>query len=211
MINGRVSTYHITGPGQKRPSSWMEVLRNDQSSKFKESLVEFLVQSWEDDGLVSILKEKTLYANGGDVCYSFKIRDGRMVKNVEPFLCCTHKEADSRMVYHLKSISAPNTVVLRTADTDILVIVLGCFSSLDQEVNTWLEVGLYTKITLRYKSVNQLSMKLGDVFCRSLPAYHAFTGCDYTAAFSRKGKVQPFKLLEKNRNIQDLFGELGQY
>ena len=135
-----------------------------------------------------------------------------MVKNVEPFLCCTHEEADLSR-YHLKSISAPNTVVLRTADTDILVIVLVCFSSLDQEVNTWLEVGLYTKNTLRYKSVNQfqLSMKMGDVFCRSLPAYHAFTGCDYTAAFSRKGKVQPFKLLEKNRNIQDLFGELGQY
>ena len=102
-------------------------------------------------------------------------------------------------------------MVLRTADTDILVIVLGCFSSLDQEVNTWLEVGLYTKNTLRYKSVNQLSMKLGDVFCRSLPAYHACTGCDYTAAFSRKGKAEPFKLLEKNRNIQDLFAELGQY
>ena len=59
MINGRVSTYHITGPGENRPSSWTEVLRIDQ---FKESLVEFLVQSWEDNGLVSILKEKTLYA-----------------------------------------------------------------------------------------------------------------------------------------------------
>jgi hypothetical protein len=30
MTNGRTSLYHIAGPGQKRPSSWMEALRNDQ-------------------------------------------------------------------------------------------------------------------------------------------------------------------------------------
>ena len=208
MINGRTSLYHIAGPGQKRPSSWMEALRNDQ---FKESLVDFLVQSWEDDNLVAILKEKVLYANGGDICYSYKVCDGKMVRNIEPFLCCTHEEADSSMIYHLKSITAPNNVVIRTADTDVLIIALGCFSSLNQQVNTWLEVGLYTKNTLRYISVNQLFLKLGDVLCKSLPAYHAFTGCDYTASFSRKGKIQPFKLLEKNKDIQELFGELGQY
>ena len=207
MGNGRTSSYFISGPGQKRPSSWLEALRNDQ---FKESLVEFLIQSWVDDDLVFLLGEKTLCANGGDVCYSYKVRDGKMLRAVEPLLCCSHEEADSRMIFHLKSIVSPNNVVIRTADTDVLIIALGCFSSLDQQVNTWLEVGLYSKNTLRYISVNQLFRKLGEKLCKSLPAFHAFTGCDYSAAFSRKGKLQPFKLLEKNQEIQLLFSELGK-
>ena len=92
-----------------------------------------------------------------------------MVRNVEPFLCCTHEEADSRMIYHLKSITAPNNVVILTADTDVLIIALCCFSSLDQQViNTWLEIGLYAKNTLRYISVNQL---FSDIFFKSLPSY----------------------------------------
>ena len=107
MINGRTSLYQITGSGQKRPSSWLDALRNDQ---FKETLVEFLVNSWEDDKLTSLLQEKILYANSGDTCYSYKVDDGKMVRREEYHLYCTHEEADSRMIYHLKSITAPNNV-----------------------------------------------------------------------------------------------------
>ena len=110
------------------------------------------------------------------------------------------------MIYHLKSITAP--IVILTADTDVLIIALCCFSSLDQQVNTWLEIGLYTKNTLRYISVNQLFRKFDDIFCKSLSAFHAFTSCDYTVAFSWKGKIQPFKLLGKNRDIQEYFAKL---
>jgi hypothetical protein len=40
------TAYRITGPAQKRPSNWIQALRN---ANFKESLIEFLVNSWEDD------------------------------------------------------------------------------------------------------------------------------------------------------------------
>ena len=36
-----------------------------------------------------------------------------------------------------------------------------------------------------------------------------FTGCDYTASFSRKGKVRPLKYLEKNETMQEVFGSMG--
>lgn len=42
-----------------------------------------------------------------------------------------------------------------------------------------------------------------------MPAFHAITGCDYTATFPRKGKVRPFQILEKNRHRQIVFGTLG--
>ena len=43
----------------------------------------------------------------------------------------------------------------------------------------------------------------------ALPAFHAFSGCDYLAAFSRKGKLRPFKLLENDRDFQIAFANLG--
>ena len=42
-----------------------------------------------------------------------------------------------------------------------------------------------------------------------LPAFHAFTGCDYTASFKRKGKVAPFKLLEKSIEVRDVLTEMS--
>ena len=38
--------------------------------------------------------------------------------------------------------------------------------------------------------------------------YHALTGCDYTASFSRKGKVNPFKLLKKDSVAIEAFATI---
>lgn len=40
-----------------------------------------------------------------------------------------------------------------------------------------------------------LATALGPDLRRALFGFHAFTGCDYTAAFFRKGKVRPHKIL----------------
>ena len=45
--------------------------------------------------------------------------------------------------------------------------------------------------------------------CKVLPAYHDFTGDDYEAAFNRKGKVNPLKLLIEDQQSMDAFGMLG--
>ena len=44
--------------------------------------------------------------------------------------------------------------------------------------------------------------------CAALPGFHAFTASDYTASFSRKGKVRPFALLEKNQNAIEMCSKL---
>ena len=41
-----------------------------------------------------------------------------------------------------------------------------------------------------------------------MPAFHAFTGCDYTAAFYNKGKVKPFKIFSKRKDFQEIFASL---
>ena len=43
----------------------------------------------------------------------------------------------------------------------------------------------------------------------ALPAYHAFTESDYTASFSRNGKVPLLKLLEKIESAIEAFVALG--
>lgn len=53
-----------------------------------------------------------------------------------------------------------------------------------------------------------LALELGIELCQSLPAFHAFTGCDYTAAFYNKGKVKPFQQFSKNEKYQTVFASL---
>ena len=67
-----------------------------------------------------------------------------------------------------------------------------------------MEIGMYSQNNLRFIDVSKLHRKLGDTLCRTLPGYHAFMGCDYKAAFCRKGKVRPFKILENNLKCQEV-------
>ena len=78
-------------------------------------------------------------------------------------------------------------VVVRLADTDSLIIAVGCFQKLLEKhlkLKLWLEMGVETKNTLRYVSVNQIYLSLGQLLLSALPAFHALFGCDYTGAFS---------------------------
>jgi hypothetical protein len=38
----------------------------------------------------------------------------------------------------------------------------------------------------------------GEHICMALPALHAFSGCDSTSAFVRKGNVAVLRFLQKN-------------
>ena len=58
--SNRHDTYVIAGAAQKRPTNFAAALRNDQ---FKDSLVKFLVTSWEDNSNADILKWKTTLCN----------------------------------------------------------------------------------------------------------------------------------------------------
>ena len=191
--------YSINGPVQKRPGNWLSALR---SNTFKESLLKFLTDHWKNDEFAEVIGNKTLYANYNDCCFKYK-KDGiRMVCEEVIDRYCTHEEADTRMFYYLNHVSNPSNVVIRTTDTDCLVIALGNKHIYHPEVTIWLEVGVQSNNTQRFIYVNGLHTQLGQEFCKSLIGYHALTGCDYTASFCRKGKVKPLKILEKNEDFQ---------
>ena len=79
----------------------------------------------------------------------------------------------------------------------------------NKSINLRVEFGLYGKNSLKYIDVRKLFNKLGNDLCRALPAFHVFTGSDYIAAFSRKGKIRPSKTLEKDKTAQTVFGDMG--
>ena len=69
--------------------------------------------------------------------------------------------------------------------------------------------GLFSNNTLEYIIINQLFDRLGETLCHTLPAFHVFTGSDYTASFSGTGKITPLKKLEKSKEFQTALASLG--
>ena len=132
-----------------------------------------------------------------------------MTKTEDTRLWCNHKEADTKMMlFHVGHLVAPNSVVVRTADTDVLIIALANMEKLPVGINIWLQMGLHMNNTLRYVNVNKLYQALGSSLYVALPGFHAFTGSDYTASFNRKGKIRPLKLLKRREDAKKAFSVL---
>ena len=107
---------------KKRQTDWTVALKN---SRFKESLIEFFVNSWKDDSLATFFNGKVLYTNSKDTRYKFEPQDDKIFCT-EQVIYCNHEEAESQMFYHLSLPATSNNVEMRTNDTDSLVIPIGC-------------------------------------------------------------------------------------
>ena len=114
------------------------------------------------------------------------------------------------MFFDLKSIDPPLKVIIKTADTDCLIIGPSCRLNYDNQIKLWIEGGTHTSKNICCINIDELYSHLGKILCKSLPAYHTFTGSDFTASFTRKGKVKPFKVLEKFTEYQSVFTELTE-
>ena len=209
------NSFQVTGLSQKRPSNWLEAMK---VTSFKISLDKFLVEYWNCNLLVDLIGEKILYVNFGDTCYKYQVASNCAVRSDEARLYSNHEEVDSRMFFHVLclaesySCTSDVNVVVRSTDTDSLIIAVGCFQNLlekHQKLKLWLEMGVETKNALRYVTVNQIYSSLGKLLSSALPALHALFGCDYTAGFYRKGKVRSFKCLENSKEAQCAFSNLA--
>ncbi|KAI9559499.1 hypothetical protein GHT06_013493 [Daphnia sinensis] len=198
----------ISGPNQQRPTDWLKALRNDC---FKRELSKYLIEAFQDDSLSHIIADRTLNVTFESSCYSFTVVEGKVKRAEEPSFFCNHEEADTRMIGHLGLISTPANVVIKTSDTDVLAIAIGNMSKIRSGITLYLEVGLISKNTLRYINVTAISAKLGSPLSEAIPGFHAFTGCDYCPAFSRKGKIGPLRILESSVSFQRAFSTFGSH
>ena len=71
----------------------------------------------------TFFKGKVLIANSKDTCYKSELHDDK-VFCTEQANYCSHEEADSRRFYNVLLVATPSNVVMRTNDTDTLVIAM---------------------------------------------------------------------------------------
>ena len=111
-------------------------------------------------------------------------------------LASTHEEADARMILHAMDADSKCTgdggrIVIKTPDTDIVVLAVYYFPKMKHVSEVWIETGRVTKTAdqRRFSPVRNISKSLGSLFCLVLPAIHALTGCDSTSAFWNRKEV----------------------
>lgn len=178
-----------------------------KSTSFKKQLPRFFADEWQSIHYASILQDNEIYLDIPGSCYRFSVHDGAVVREEVPTLVNNHEEADTKVILHaLSADEEGKDIVIRGSDTDIAVIVLHhCVkfkSKLYMDVET-------TNKRRRCVSLSNVAAAIGEDMCGALPGLHAFTGTDYTSAFVRKGKIKPYKLLEKNQSNIVAFNALS--
>ncbi len=116
----------------------------------------------------------------------------------------TKGEAGTRICLHAKAIydvGNVNNIIIRASDIDIAVIML--HHAWKFSATLWMDTGAFNGKNRRYVNLSAIAMSIGSKMCHALPAYHAFTGTNYTSAIIRKGKVRPFRQLESSSDAQD--------
>ena len=126
---------------------------------------------------------------------------------------CNHEEADTRIVVHLlHALRAGdgNSVLVRTVDTDVIVILAGKFHDLIDKYPTadiWVAFGMGKHFS--YISVNSICSVLGESRSRSLPVFYAFSGCDTTSSFLGKGKKSAWQAWEAYQDVTPVLESLA--
>jgi len=109
---------------------------------------------------------------------------------------CNQEEADTRLVIHVVDglNNGATTCLVRTVDTDVIVILLGkfqLFRYICPNIKLWVEFGVGKRYS--YINLNEIANGLGKEKCEVLPAFHSFTGSDTTLSFFGKGKKTAFE------------------
>ncbi|CAB4034500.1 Hypothetical predicted protein [Paramuricea clavata] len=186
--------------GTKLPSNWVSFLRDPLN---KEELFHFLSlkvarHNWPE--------RKTIHVTSGTSVIS--------IGSATAMTDCTHEEADTRIVVHILhaiQVEEAKTVLVRTVDTDVLVILVGKLhdpKEVQPELDLWLAFGMGRNF--RFISVNCICAILGKPQSTSLPVFHALTGCDTTSGFFGKGKKSAWQAWEIFPEVTPTFEMLAK-
>ena len=122
---------------------------------------------------------------------------------------CNHEEADTRMVVHLiNALENGLNSIVRTVDTAVIVILVSEFHTI-QEVypEAGILIAFGTGKNIRYYHI---CGNLGRDKSCSLPAFHAFTGCDTTSSFFGKTKKSAWGTWNSLQGVNEAFLHIVQ-
>ena len=185
----------ITGPEQAPKQSGQQLLKN---GLFKDQLAIFLLNEWVKDHYGLIIGRKRLVVSHGGRCvtYTFNATENIMKVEHPPHLQGIHEEADTLITFHVNHVKGH--ILVRASDTDVLVNLLGMLGKQMGDNPNKIIMDCGSGNTRRYIDISSIATELEAKqpgLAAAQPGLHAFTGCDFTSAFYRKGKVKPFEIL----------------
>ena len=97
--------------------------------------------------------------------------------------------------------------MLRTVDTDVVVLSVATFRSLNV-VDMWIAFGVGSQF--RYVAIHDIVNALGKEKSRVLPVLHAFTGCNQTYSFNGRGKCMAWRAWMACEEVTTSFASLSE-
>ncbi|KAG1662386.1 hypothetical protein GQR58_020959 [Nymphon striatum] len=179
----------------KIPGKWKDFLRDSSN---KEELFSFLSNKVHN---MDLPDGKEAFATDG----AGVLASGSSQNDMCP---CDHEEADTRLIIHVQNAlkNGANTCVVRTVDTDVLVILIGRFHhllTLNKDADVWISFGTGKNFT--YYSVNAICCAIGRGRSIALPLFHSFTGCDTTSCFHGRGKQMTWQAWNSYPEVTQAF------
>ena len=183
----------------KLPGNWLDFLRDPLN---KEELFTFLTKKIEE---FSWPPDKAVYVTSGQAVSS--------LGSSSTMDSCNHEEADTRMVVHVQHAlqQGARSVIVRTVDTDVIVILAGVFHDLlviQPLADIWVAFGMGKKY--RFYHINHICKSLGEPRSQALPMFHAYSGCDTTSAFNGKGKKSAWRAWQAYDDVTETFVHLAK-
>jgi hypothetical protein len=122
---------------------------------------------------------------------------------------CQQEEADTRMMLHLHHAAQQGhtKAYLRTVDSDVVVLAISLFHELGLS-ELWIGFGIGTA----YKDipVHSIVHTLGIQHSKTLPVFHAMTGCDIVSALYGIGKKTAWNAWKSFPQVTETFAAILQ-
>ena len=188
----------LNGSRHQIPTDMKELLK---LSEFKRQLLRFVFKEFEDQIYSPIIGTKVFY------CYF--VVDGTLKVEIEDAMYGCHSEADTRVMLHAKHADQyqGGNIVIRVNDTNIAVICATNAKHLERS-RIWIDAGYNKDNSRAYIDMTTLSKDIKNI--EALAAIYAFTGCDYSPSFHRKGKVTRMKLMDRYPKFVEVFSKFGE-
>lgn len=199
--------YQVIG-GRIAPP-WAKFLNVTKNKQYLTHFLSTIVESSGNEKLRLNSKRAVVMAGGFENGQETKMITSAGVQKLDD-MCSSQEEADTRMLLHtfdanetFKNLGVNGRVVIKSPDTDVLVICVHYFEQLSNISELWIETGRTTNTTNlhRYIPVHGIFGSISLSFCRSLPAIHALTGCDSTSSIFKIGKNTVYKVASKDAHL----------
>ncbi|XP_057314196.1 uncharacterized protein LOC130655456 [Hydractinia symbiolongicarpus] len=191
---------------QKKPSQLKKYMRNDENKK---EITQFLLNDWSNESrFVGLLDRREIYFNCLSKFFKIYVVNGRVCCEEESSLENHQEEADTKVFLccNHASVTGVDNACIVTVDSDIVIYAVHFENKIG--INIYLQIGSGGR--KRILSVTKIRDAVGPAIAEALPAFHAFTGNDFTSAFHGIGKVKPYNLLKANEIFQNVFAKLGK-